>query len=65
MQVPDMNTYVDTVLKVIYDHAGTRNIVFSSFHPDICRHMCLKQPTFPVFFLTEAGCQRLFGSDHR
>ena len=55
LTVPDMNTYVNTVLSVIYAHAGERNIVFSSFHPDICRLLCLKQPNYPVFFLTTGG----------
>jgi len=32
----DMNMYLDTVLKVVLHSAGSRKIVFSCFHPDIC-----------------------------
>ena len=54
----DMNFYVDTILKVIYDENTTgRDILFSSFHPDICLLLSLKQPTIPILFLTEAGTQ--------
>ncbi|XXQ38780.1 GP-PDE domain-containing protein [Plasmodiophora brassicae] len=49
------NDYVDAVLKTVFDHAGSRRIIFSSFDPDICTITCLKQPSYPVFFLTEAG----------
>lgn len=52
----DMNFYVDTVLKTVYDENTTgRDILFSSFHPDICLLLSLKQPTMPILFLTEAG----------
>src|SRR5438034_1258617 len=32
-----------------------RNIIFSSFHPDICLMLAFKQPNYPVFFLTDCG----------
>ncbi|ODV78687.1 GDPD-domain-containing protein [Suhomyces tanzawaensis NRRL Y-17324] len=52
----DLNFYVDTILKVIYDeNTAARDIIFSSFHPDICLLLSLKQPTIPILFLTEAG----------
>ncbi|KAG7663045.1 GDE1 [[Candida] subhashii] len=53
----DINHYLDTVLKVIYDENEKvkRDILFSSFHPDICLLLSLKQPTIPILFLTEAG----------
>lgn len=52
----DMNFYVDTILKTVYDENLTgRDILFSSFHPDICVLLSLKQPTMPILFLTEAG----------
>lgn len=41
--------------QTVFDHAGSRRIIFSSFDPDICTITCLKQPSYPVFFLTEAG----------
>ncbi|KAI5956274.1 GDE1 [Candida jiufengensis] len=52
----DLNLYLDTILKVIYDeNLNGRHIVFSSFHPDVCLLLSLKQPTMPILFLTEAG----------
>jgi len=51
----ELNAWVDTVLKCVYDNAGERDIIFSSFHPDICLMLSLKQPSIPVLFLTDAG----------
>ncbi|KAF8418071.1 Glycerophosphoryl diester phosphodiesterase family-domain-containing protein [Tirmania nivea] len=51
----EMNSWVDTVLKVVYDKGQGRDIIFSSFHPDICLMLSLKQPSIPVLFLTEGG----------
>lgn len=51
----ELNFWVDTVLKTVYDHAQGRDIIFSSFHPEICILLSLKQPSIPVLFLTEGG----------
>jgi glycerophosphodiester phosphodiesterase len=51
----ELNSFVDTVLAMVYDRRGKRNIVFSSFHPDICLLLTFKQPSIPVLFLTDAG----------
>ena len=54
----ELNMYVDTILKTVYDENLTgRDIIFSSFHPDVCMLLSLKQPTIPILFLTEAGTQ--------
>lgn len=54
----DMNFYVDTILKVVYDeNKSGRDILFSLFHPDICVLLSMKQPTIPILYLTEAGTQ--------
>lgn len=54
----DLNYYVDTILKCVYDENTTgRDIIFSSFHPDVCLLLSMKQPTIPILFLTEAGTQ--------
>ncbi|KAK7680906.1 Glycerophosphocholine phosphodiesterase [Cerrena zonata] len=56
----DLNFYVDTILKVVYDENITgRDIIFSSFHPDICLLLSLKQPTIPILFLSEAGSEKM------
>lgn len=55
-QFQEVNIFVDTILECVYDHAEQdRKIIFSSFHPEICLALNLKQPNYPVFFLTDAG----------
>ncbi|KYQ90095.1 hypothetical protein DLAC_08680 [Tieghemostelium lacteum] len=49
------NDYVDIILKTVFELAGERSIIFSSFDPDICILCSLKQPKYPVFFLSNAG----------
>lgn len=52
----DLNVYVDTILKAVYDfNTAGRDILFLSFHPDVCVLLSLKQPTIPILFLTELG----------
>lgn len=51
----ELNSFVDTVLTKVYDLGANRNIIFSSFHPDICLLLAFKQPSIPVLFLTDAG----------
>lgn len=55
----EMNHWVDTVLQVVYDNANGRDIMFSSFHPDVCVMLSLKQPSIPILFLTEAGTTQM------
>jgi len=51
----ELNSFVDTVLTKVYDLNQGRNIIFSSFHPDICLLLSFKQPSIPVLFLSDAG----------
>ncbi|KAF2813444.1 GDPD-domain-containing protein [Mytilinidion resinicola] len=51
----ELNSFVDTVLKTVYDLGNKRNIIFSSFNPDICLMLSFKQPSIPILFLTDAG----------
>ncbi len=51
----ELNSFVDTVLTKVYDLGKGRNIIFSSFNPDICLLLSFKQPSIPVLFLTDAG----------
>ncbi|CCD25071.1 glycerophosphocholine phosphodiesterase NDAI_0E02540 [Naumovozyma dairenensis CBS 421] len=55
----EMNHWVDTVLRHVYDNMNGRDIILSSFHPDVCIMLSLKQPSLPVLFLTEAGCMKM------
>lgn len=62
---PERNQIVDAVLKVVFDHAKRdRSIIyFSSFDADVCTMLSLKQPRYPVFFLTQGGSKLCL--DHR
>ena len=51
----ELNSFVDEVLTKVYDHGKKRNIIFSSFNPDICLLLSFKQPSIPILFLTDAG----------
>lgn len=51
----ELNSFVDTVLTKVYDLGEKRNIIFSSFNPDICLLLSFKQPSIPILFLTDAG----------
>ncbi|KAA6406686.1 MAG: glycerophosphodiester phosphodiesterase gde1 [Lasallia pustulata] len=51
----ELNSFVDTVLTKVYDLGRKRNIIFSSFNPDICLLLSFKQPSIPILFLTDAG----------
>ncbi|KAK5646617.1 hypothetical protein RI129_005081 [Pyrocoelia pectoralis] len=48
----DINVYVDTILEVVMKYAGNRKIIFSSFNPDVCSLLRLKQNKYPIMFLT-------------
>ncbi|KAJ3159222.1 Glycerophosphocholine phosphodiesterase [Geranomyces michiganensis] len=57
LQNAEINVFCDRVLEVVFDHAGDRNIYFSSFHPEVCWMLSMKQNVYPVFFLTEGGTE--------
>jgi len=66
----DVNTIVDAILSVVFDHArtqrrarsqgtdggvGPRSVVFSSYSETICAALNWKQPNFPVFLCNDLG----------
>lgn len=51
----ELNSFVDTILTKVYDLGNKREIIFSSFNPDICLLLSFKQPNIPILFLTDAG----------
>lgn len=55
----ELNNYVDTILRLVYDMGNKRNIIFSSFNPDVCLLLSFKQPSIPVLFLTDAGASEV------
>jgi glycerophosphodiester phosphodiesterase len=55
----ELNSFVDTVLNKVYDLGEGRNMIFSSFNPDICLLLSFKQPSIPVLFLTDSGTSQV------
>ncbi|TMS33128.1 hypothetical protein L596_000904 [Steinernema carpocapsae] len=47
----ERNEVIDIILSDVLNNAGNRRIVFSSFDPDICTMVSLKQNKYPVLFL--------------
>ncbi|WOL03736.1 glycerophosphodiester phosphodiesterase GDPD1, chloroplastic-like [Canna indica] len=48
---------LEVVLKVVFDHANNRPIMFSTFQPDAARLLRKLQSSYPVFFLTVGGTE--------
>ncbi|RIA87384.1 hypothetical protein C1645_777448 [Glomus cerebriforme] len=69
--IPDISSYVDTILQTVYDYAQShtisngseilnnkstnRSVMFSSFNPAICTALNWKQPNYAVFFNSYCG----------
>lgn len=51
----ERNSYLNAILDVCLGHAGSRKIVFSSFDPDVCSMLKVKQCDYPVMFLTQGA----------
>ncbi|GMT14848.1 hypothetical protein PFISCL1PPCAC_6145 [Pristionchus fissidentatus] len=47
----ERNNFVDIIVADVLNNAGQRRIMFSSFDPDICAMIAMKQNRYPVFFL--------------
>ncbi|KAF4538923.1 Ankyrin repeat protein [Lasiodiplodia theobromae] len=61
---PNINTFADTLLNIVFDDArhlreqagaAARSIVFSSFNADMCTALNWKQPNYPVLLGNELG----------
>jgi glycerophosphoryl diester phosphodiesterase len=66
VRLPPRNAFVDKVLDVVFAHvADERRIFFSSFDPDLCLMLHMKQTVYPVLFLTEAGFKQRCALDVR
>ncbi|KAK4473780.1 hypothetical protein MN116_003118 [Schistosoma mekongi] len=50
-----INKFCDTILNTIWSDAGPRYVMLSSFNPDVCIALQLKQSLLPVFFITRGG----------
>ncbi|KAI1176157.1 Glycerophosphoryl diester phosphodiesterase family-domain-containing protein [Nemania sp. FL0916] len=51
----EINLFVDTILEQIHKLADQRPIILSSFTPEICILLTLKQKAYPVLFISNAG----------
>ncbi|KAG7104273.1 Ankyrin repeat protein nuc-2 like [Verticillium longisporum] len=60
----DMNSFVDAILTIVFDHAraqraqsleSVRSVVFSSYNTNLCAALNWKQPNFPVFLCNDLG----------
>ncbi|KAE9605161.1 putative glycerophosphodiester phosphodiesterase [Lupinus albus] len=57
-------TFLNIVEQVVFDHAKERPIIFSTFQPDAASLVKKLQSTYPVFFLTNGGCE-IFEDERR
>lgn len=51
----EINTFIDRILAQIFRVSSDRSIILSSFSPEICILLAMKQDTYPVLFITNAG----------
>lgn len=53
----EVNLFVDTILSSILSHPTCRGrpIMLSSFNPEVCILLSLKQDLFPILFLNDSG----------
>ncbi|KAG5490138.1 hypothetical protein JKF63_00257 [Porcisia hertigi] len=49
----EVNTFVDAILNVVFQFGGEREIIFSSFDPNVCLVLSLKQSRYAVLFLSD------------
>lgn len=51
----EINEFVERILDEIFHNARGRNIILSSFTPEICILLAIKQEIYPVMFITNSG----------
>ncbi|GAT30926.1 ankyrin repeat-containing protein [Aspergillus luchuensis] len=51
----EINIFVDKILEKVFTLGNSRNIILSSFTPEICILLAFKQQTYPVMYITNAG----------
>ncbi|KAL8816565.1 MAG: hypothetical protein Q9191_008307 [Dirinaria sp. TL-2023a] len=55
ISAPEINHFVDIILSTISKHGRKRSITLSSFSPEICILLAVKQPQYPILFINKAG----------
>lgn len=53
----ELTRILQAILKVVFEYAKDRPILFSSFQPDAAQLMRKLQGTYPVYFLTNGGTE--------
>ncbi|XP_021297118.1 glycerophosphodiester phosphodiesterase GDPD3-like [Herrania umbratica] len=53
----EVSRLLQAILKVVFENAKDRPVMFSSFQPDAAQLVRKLQSTYPVFFLTNGGCE--------
>lgn len=61
----DINIFVDKILNGLARNGGSRNIILSSFTPEICILLAVKQKSYPVLFISNAGKRPLVDKEKR
>lgn len=56
--IHELNAFCDGILNCLYNRVAQRYIMLSSFNPQVCIFLALKQPHFPVFFLSTGGSEK-------
>jgi glycerophosphodiester phosphodiesterase len=51
----ELNLFTDTILQVLFRHGRGRHIFLSSFSPELCIMLAVKQKTYPVLFLNDSN----------
>ncbi|XP_054168301.1 glycerophosphocholine phosphodiesterase GPCPD1-like [Oppia nitens] len=53
----ELNEYIDIIVKTLYKHLGNRTGIITSFHPDLCAMIHLKQNLLDVSLLTSGDVE--------
>lgn len=51
----ELNVFLDKILETVYRNAGSRPLFFSSFSPEVCMCLAMKQRLYPVLFLNDSS----------
>ena len=52
---PEINHFLNIILSVVNEHAGKRQILFSTFSPEICMVYAIKGQPYPLMFLNDSS----------
>lgn len=61
----EINIFVDTILNKIARFGGNRKIILSSFTPEICILLAIKQKAYPVFIISNIGKRPMADKEKR